>query len=232
MTWELQSTIEASGIRWPAMGKHAQCMAHVIQLALCRFMSNLGVQGHTKSCEANECDQQFGENESTDIGKIQRLRREGNARIHKVSAMRPGLAKIMKKLRLSRHFERSETDLDIARTACCIDYADTWSSKRVPWLATGQCPNSSTTYCGCENTVQFDMAVAWARLPILRIPLLVVWESTIQQLRARVHNTEWMDHCQVRDGSFRAVPILDPVDVEKANSYCASCHHCLQWHGR
>jgi len=76
-------------------------MAHVIQLALGAFINSLSVKGHAKSWKAHECDQQFGENESIDIGKSQRLRKEGNARINKVSAMRPGLAKIIVKVRIS-----------------------------------------------------------------------------------------------------------------------------------
>jgi len=106
-------------------------MAHVIQLALGAFMSTLGVKGRTKSWEAHERNQQFGENESTDIGKSHRLRKEGNARINKVSAMRPGLAKIIEKVRILTYFESADTDDHIAENACCIDYADTWSSKRV-----------------------------------------------------------------------------------------------------
>jgi len=106
-------------------------MAHVIQLALGAFMSSLGVKGGTKSWEAHERDQQFGENESVDIGKSQRLRKEGNARIKKVSAMKPDLAKLIETVHISRYFESAETDLHIAENACCIDYADTWSSKRV-----------------------------------------------------------------------------------------------------
>jgi hypothetical protein len=54
MTLELQSTLEPSGIEWPALRNHIPCMAHVIQLALGAFMSNLGVKGRTKSCEAHE----------------------------------------------------------------------------------------------------------------------------------------------------------------------------------
>jgi len=100
-TRELQSTLEASGIEWPALRNHTPCMAHVIQLALGAFMSSLGVKGRTKSWEAHERDQHFGENESIDIGKSQRLRKEGNARINKVSAMKPGLAKIIEKVRIS-----------------------------------------------------------------------------------------------------------------------------------
>jgi len=76
-------------------------MAHVKQLALGAFLSSLGVKGRTKSWEAHERDQQFGESESIDIGKSQRLREEGNARINKVSALRPGLAKIIEKVRIS-----------------------------------------------------------------------------------------------------------------------------------
>jgi len=106
-------------------------MAHVIQLALGAFMSGLGVKGCTKSWEAHERDQQLGENESTDIGNSQRLRKEGNARMNKGSAMRSGLAKIIEKLLISRHCERPETDIHKAENACCIDYADTWSTKRV-----------------------------------------------------------------------------------------------------
>jgi len=48
-------------------------MAHIIQLASGAFMSSLGVKGRTKSWEAHERDPQFGEDESVDIGKSQRL---------------------------------------------------------------------------------------------------------------------------------------------------------------
>jgi hypothetical protein len=106
-------------------------MAHVIQLSLGAFLSCLGVKGRTKSWEAHEHDQQFGEHQSTDIGKSQRLRKEGNARINMVSGMRPGLAKIIDKVCISIYFESAETDLHIAENACCIDYANTWTSKRV-----------------------------------------------------------------------------------------------------
>jgi len=100
MTCKRQSTLKASGIKWPALGNHIPCMAHVIQLALGAFMRSLGVKGCTKSWEAHERDQQFGENESIDIGKSGRLRKEGNARINNVSAMRPGLAKIIENVHI------------------------------------------------------------------------------------------------------------------------------------
>jgi hypothetical protein len=95
------------------------------------FMSSLGVKGCTKSWEAHERNQQFGENESTDIWKSQRLRKEGNARINKLLAMRPGLAKIIEKVRISTYYENAETDIHIVENTCSIDYADTWTLKRV-----------------------------------------------------------------------------------------------------
>jgi len=101
MTRELQSTLEASGMEWPASRNHIPCMANVIQLPVGAFMSSLGVEGRTKSWEAHERDQQFGDNASMDIGKSRRLRTEGNARINKVLAMKPGLAKIIEKVRIS-----------------------------------------------------------------------------------------------------------------------------------
>jgi len=101
MTCELQSTLEASGIEWPALRNHIPCMAQVIELTLGAFMSSLGVKGGTEAWEAHECEQQFRENESIDVGKSQRHRKEGNARINKVSAMRSGLAKIIGTVRIS-----------------------------------------------------------------------------------------------------------------------------------
>ena len=87
MTRELQSTLQASGIGWPALRNHVPCMADVIQLPLGAFISSLGVKDRTKSWEAHERDQQFRENENRHIGKSRRFRKEGNARINKVSAM-------------------------------------------------------------------------------------------------------------------------------------------------
>jgi hypothetical protein len=73
MTHEPQSTLDASGIELPALRNDIPFMAHDIQLALGAFMSSLSVKGRTKSWEAHERDQPFGEIESIDIGKSQRL---------------------------------------------------------------------------------------------------------------------------------------------------------------
>ena len=101
MTLELQSTLEVSVIQWSALRNNIPCMAHVIQLVLGAFLRSLGVKGHIKSLEAHECNQQFGEKEGINIGKSQRLRKESNARIDQVTAMKPGFANIMKKVRIS-----------------------------------------------------------------------------------------------------------------------------------
>jgi hypothetical protein len=101
MTRKLQSILEALEVEWPALRNHIPCMAHIVQLPLGAFMSSRSVKGRIKSWEAHERDQQFGENESTDIGKSYRLRNVGNARINKVSDMKPGLAKIIDKVRIS-----------------------------------------------------------------------------------------------------------------------------------
>jgi hypothetical protein len=64
-------------------------------------MTILGMKGRTKSCDAHKRDQQFGEKESIEVGKSQRLGKKGNARISKVSAINPGLAKIIEKVHIS-----------------------------------------------------------------------------------------------------------------------------------
>jgi len=230
ITRELQTTLEATGSKWPAFRNHIPCMAHIILLALGAFMSSPGVQGRTKSWEAHERDQQFGENESTYIGKSQRLRKEGNARIKKVSAMRPGLAKIIEKVRISTYFESAEADLHTAENACCINYADTRTSKRVHWLSQSQTPDRSTTHYGCEDTLELDTGVAQARQPIVWLHLGVDWNPKIQWLPAALHDSGWADYCEVCHGGFIAIPVLDPLDVEMAYCYYSTRHNWLYWH--
>jgi len=100
-------------------------MALIIELAVGAFLWSVGVKGRTKLSEAHDCDQQFGENQSIGIGESQRRQKEGNTRINKVSAMRPGLAKMTHKVRISLYFESPEIDLHIAENACWMDYTNT-----------------------------------------------------------------------------------------------------------
>jgi len=206
------------------------CMARVIQLALHAFMSSLGVKGRTKSWEAHECNQQFGENESIPIGKSPRLRKEGNAGINKVSAMKPGWGKIIEEVRISRYFESAETDLHIAENVWCIDYANTWSSKRVHWLSKSQSPHCSSSDYGCEDPLELDPGLPRAHLPITRIHTRVAEKPNIQRLPATLHKSRGVVHCEVCYGSVEAIPILDTVDVEEVYSNIASCHDSVQWY--
>jgi len=222
MTHKLRWMLQVSGIECLPCRNLIPCMAHVIQLAVGAFMSSLGVKGRSKSWEAHERDQQFGENESIDIGKSQRLRKEGNARFNMVCAMRPGLAKIIEKVRISRYFENHENDSHIAANACCNDHTDTWSWKRVHWRSKSKCANHSTTCHVCEDTVEFDIAVAWASLLSSRLHLWEAQESKLQSSPASLHNTGWKDHHSVCHARSEAIPVLDPVDVETAYSFTAS----------
>jgi len=207
-------------------------MAHVIQLAFGVFMRSLGAKGRTKSWEAHEHNQQFGDNESIDIGKSQRVRKEGNARIIKVSAMRPGLATKIEKVRISTYFESPETDIYIAENACCIDYTDTWSLKRHHWLSKSQSTSRGTIYYGWEDMAEFDTGVAWAGTLITRIHPWVALESKIQWLPITLHNTGWIEYREVCHGCVKSILEPDTVNVKATYSYAASHCHCIQHHVR
>jgi len=149
-----------------------------------------------------------------------------------VPAMRPGLAKIIEKVRNRRHFEWPETDLHVAENACCIDYFDTQSVQQVHWVSKSQSTNRSTTYHGCENTGESDTADAWESQPITRIHPQVAQRSKIPWSPTTLQNTGWMDYHHVRQQRFNAIPILYLVDVEQAYGDSASRYHCQQWHVR
>jgi len=97
---------------------------------------------------------------ANDVGKSQRLRMEGNATINIVSAMRPRLAMIIKKVQILTYFESPETDLHIAENACCIDYADSWSSQHVHWQLNSQSANHCSFDYGFGDTVVFNSGVS------------------------------------------------------------------------
>ena len=74
--------------------------------------------------------------------------------------MRPGLAKLIEEVLISRNFESPRTDLHIAANPGCIGYAYPGSSKRVHFLSKSQTKNHVTAYYGCDNSVGFDTGVA------------------------------------------------------------------------
>jgi len=169
MSRKLQSILQDATIELPGWRNHLPCLVHFIQLALGGFMSSVSLKGLSKSWEAHERNQQFGENKGIDMGNSQRLRKEGNARINKVSPLRPCLAMIIEKVCISRYLQSAETNLHIAENACCIHYADTWSSKWDHWQLQSQCLDCATTYYLCEDILGFDNGVDSASLSIPRI---------------------------------------------------------------
>jgi len=230
MTQELQSTLVAFHIVWPALRNHIPCMAHIIQLALGAFMSSLSVTSRTMSWYAHERNQHVGENESIDIAKSQRHRKEGNAWIDKVLAIRPGLATILEKVRISRYFESPVSDLHIAANECCSDYTDTASSKQVHWLSKA---NVRLAVLPVMHVKRW-----WNSTLELHEKSYRLWEFTRQcfrhanfsKLLATAHNAAWMEHRQVCHGGVKSFPIQDPVDVQTAYGYSASRYHCLQYY--
>jgi len=169
MTREVKSTLEVSGTVWPALRNNILSMAHVIQLAVGVLMSSLGVTGCSKSREAHEPNTQCGEIASINTGKSQRLRKEGNAPINMLLAMRPGFANIIQNVHISGQFESPESGLYIAENAHCIDCADTWSSKLVNLLSKRQSLDRGTTYYRCDDKLELDTGVAWRSIPITGI---------------------------------------------------------------
>jgi len=123
----------------------------------------------TKSWAAHQCDEQFGENKSIDIGKSQRLWKEGHARINKVSAMKPGQAMVIEKVCISWYFESPEIDLRVAENACCTDHSDTLSLKRGDWLSESQSLHWGTTDYRCEDMLELNTEVARLHILIMGI---------------------------------------------------------------
>jgi hypothetical protein len=146
-----------------------------------------------------------------------------------VSAMRPGWAKIIDKVRISWYFESPEADHYIAENACWIDYADTWSSKQVHSPSKCNSLYYGTWNYGCEDTLGLYTGVTQAGLPITGIHSWVASTSKIHWIHATVTFTTWMHDSEVCPGSIKAIVTSDPVDVEKAYSHIASCYHSVQW---
>jgi hypothetical protein len=72
-THRLQSTLDTSGIKSPGVRNHIQRMTQIIRPASGALMSSLAAKGRTKAWKAHERHQQYGENESIDNWKSQRL---------------------------------------------------------------------------------------------------------------------------------------------------------------
>jgi len=130
---------------------------------------------------SHERDLHFGENDSIDIGRSQRLRKEGNARINKVLAMRLCLAKIIEKVHISRYFESLETHLHIAENTSILITLT---------------PGHQNKFIDCHN----------AKVPIAVLPIIDVntwWNSTLELLgqayRLRQFTCEWLQNPKYTD---------------------------------
>jgi len=189
-TWEPQSPVKCSVIAMRAFLNQNRRMAEAIQLVRGTLMRSVGVQGRIKFWGANQCDQQFGENRSSDIGKSQRLPKEGNVRITKMLAMWPHMAKLIEKVPIWRNIESPETDLHIAVNGCSIDYAGTGSLKQVHSLSKCQITSHITTNNGCENMQKFITGAASVSLPIMLVHPQV--GKSIQNLVLTTHSSHHM----------------------------------------
>jgi hypothetical protein len=147
-----------------------------------------------------------------------------------VWAMRPGLAKIIQKVYISWYFESPEADFDITENTCCVNYFDTWSPKRVHSLSKGESLHCSTPDSGCEDTSELLSRVAWERLPLMGIHPWVGSKRKTRWIPTTILNSGWMDKCQVCQGSIETISILDPLDIEEANSHIALLYHTVQRH--
>jgi len=169
MTRELQSTLEASGIEWPTLRNHIPCMAHPNTAGFRCIHEQSQCKRPHQVLRSPWARSAFWREWSIDIGNSQRLRKEGNARINKVFTIRPGLAKIIGKERISWYFESPEAGLHIAENASCINYTNIWSPKRVYWLSKSQSPHCSTSDYGCEDTLELYTGVTQEHLPFTGI---------------------------------------------------------------
>jgi len=134
--------------------------------------------------------------------------------------------------RISWYFECPETDLQTVENAGCINESNTWSPKRVHVLAIWECLHCSTSDYGCEEMLELYTGVAQAGLTFTGIHMEVASKPKIPWIPATIHNSGWMDDCQVCHGSIEAISILDHVDVDQAYSHIASFHHSVQCHVR
>jgi len=205
-------------------------MASIIRLALGAFISRHRGKCLTKCLEAHEHNQQFGENACIDIGKSQRLRKEGNARINKVLTIRWDLAKLIEKLHIAKSYGYAVTGLHIEENDYWIDYTYTNLSERDHWLSTSQSMSWSAINYECESPVHFDTGVAWVYSPLISIHSQGAQESNTLSIPVTHHYGWLIDHCQVPCWSFQFALRLDPVEVEKAYGDSPSTVSQVQGH--
>jgi hypothetical protein len=110
-----------------------------------------------------------------------------------------------------------------------MNHADTRRLKWVHRLSKSEGRYCSTINFECEDMLQLNTIVAWVNRPIARIHPRVAQESNVYWDPDTQHITGWLGYCQECHGRLKAVPILVPVDVEKAYHYIASPYNTTWW---
>lgn len=235
ITPELSSTIQPCELMWRCIEKsHTMYGAH--HSAFFGWIQEQSWCNRPRiSCEAHVREQQFLDYEIKRHGNIQRHRKEGNVKVNLMSAIRPGLAKIIVNVSIWTYFDSHETDLEIAANAHWIDYTDPCPSKRVHWQSTHQSINCGTENYSCGDTMGLNSGVAWANLPITRIHPGVISEVIIQWLPATLYHTGRMNQHEGHYGWIKAIPILHTVNVKMVYGfsalYCCSVHCHVRSYG-
>jgi len=75
MTDEIQSTPEASALRWPALRNHIPCMAHVIQFALGVFFSGASVKAKPRLWNPSSEISNLGSKKAQILGTVEDIER-------------------------------------------------------------------------------------------------------------------------------------------------------------
>jgi 5-methylcytosine-specific restriction endonuclease McrBC GTP-binding regulatory subunit McrB len=121
----------------------------------------------------------LGENKSTDIGKSHRLRKESNHKIDKVSAIRPGVAKKMR-----RHifqYKINDVKRSFLKQRMFIELMTLTPGRSNEFIEDlNQSMNGSSTLYAVEKQVEMEIGVARATLPIMRTRPPVALQLTIR----------------------------------------------------
>jgi len=180
MTGERQSTLEATGIEWPASRHHIPWVAHVIRLALGTFMNNPKVKGCTMTWEAREHNHQiwrqwmlrhWKESKTSERAQYWNEQAVGNETWFRKDNSE---TTYFKKFWMSWYWPSYSGE--------CMLYWLRWHQVGVHWLSKIQSTHCGTTYSGFEHTVELDTGVAWVSLPIMRIHPQVAQECKILRL--------------------------------------------------
>jgi hypothetical protein len=99
--------------------------------------------------------------------------------------------------------------------------------KWVHRLSKSQSLHRSTYEYGCVDMLELSTGFDQACLQIIGIRIRLALKSKLQWVLATFHNSWWIDHSRVCNGSIEAFSILDHVGVEEIYSHIASRYHSV-----